>query len=273
LTSETTPVNTVVASSGTGTPDSIVQPLTTVSSMRFSSYHTSKLPNTPPVAPSTAENQLEKHLDLYYTFFHGAHPWVLPRRRLNRLIQSRRSQIQELLIVMEFIGSTYTSEGQSKCLRQKALTMMAGPDLPKTPFSIQSLLIFSVGVHCGSDFQLARDTLDRAISMALEMGMHFQCFAASNGNGDPVLEESWRRTWWGLYITDASIEAISRTLNPRTYYVNADVDLPCEEINYRHEVWLTAANDSCVPTLRYSRTYHFCEHSQNIWSGTWPRQR
>ena len=257
--------------SPTESSDSIAQSLTPASSVRSPSYHSSQVPKILSNTVDTAQCKLEKHLDLYYDCFHNAHPWVLPRRPLNRLIHSSRDQMERLLTVMAFIGSTYTTKGQSIYLREKALTEMAAPDLPRTPFSVQALLILSIGTHCCSDFQLARDTLDRAINIALELGMHCRNFAAANGNRDPVLEESWRRTWWGVYVTDASIEAIARTLNPRTNFANADVDLPCEEIDYRHEVWLLAVHDQCMHNLIRSRPYRLRERSQNIWSGTWLR--
>ena len=30
-------------------------------------------------------------------------------------------------------------------------------------------------------------------------------FARNYAEGDSILEESWRRTWWVIYITDAHI--------------------------------------------------------------------
>jgi hypothetical protein len=213
----------------------IAQPLSPTS-MVNPTYQPLILHGGVPNALSAAESELEKHLNLYYTFFHNAHPWVLPRRRLNRMIKSHKEQIQGLLTVMEFIGSTYTSEGQSSYLRQRALDAMSEPELPKTPFTTQALLILAVGVHCCSDFSLARDTLDRAISIALEIGMHFQSYAVIHGNEDPVLAESWRRTWWGLFVIEGSVEAIRRTSNFSTWHVHSDVDLPCEEIDYENEV-------------------------------------
>jgi hypothetical protein len=78
--------------------------------------------------------------------------------------------------------------------------------------------------------------LDRAINIALEIGMHLQSFAVANGNGDAVLEESWRRTYWGMFVVEATIEAIRRTYNFKLWHIHADVDLPCEELEYRNEV-------------------------------------
>lgn len=38
--------------------------------------------------------------------------------------------------------------------------------------------------------------------MALEMDMNPQEFATQYGEGNAVLEESWRRTYWILFIKD-----------------------------------------------------------------------
>ncbi|KAH8590647.1 hypothetical protein B0O99DRAFT_302703 [Bisporella sp. PMI_857] len=185
--------------------------------------------------PKPSKSSLETNLSLYYTFFHNAHPWVVPRARLDRLVQSSRSQIEELLAVMEYVGSTYTAEGQSKFLRQRALNLMLLPFLRKTAFNVQALLILAVAVHSGGDFRQARATLDRAISIALEIGMHFKSYATANARGDPVIEESWRRTWWGIFVVDGCFEAIHRSQTFQTWHIHADVDLPCEELDYAKE--------------------------------------
>jgi len=149
---------------------------------------------------------------------------------------SHKDQIQELLAVMEFVGSTYAPEGQSQYLRQRAIGIIYRPDLRKDAFTVQALLLLAVGVHCCSNFQQARAILDRAISIALEIGMELRTFCSANGNGDAVLEESWRRTWWGLFTVDGSFEAIHRSHTFRTWHVQTDVDLPCEEYDYASEV-------------------------------------
>ncbi|EWY80887.1 hypothetical protein FOYG_15183 [Fusarium oxysporum NRRL 32931] len=55
---------------------------------------------------------------------------------------------------------------------------------------------------------------------------------ATNGQGIPILEESWRRTWWELYIVDALMSGVHQTNIFILYDVPADVGLPCEEYQY-----------------------------------------
>jgi hypothetical protein len=58
-------------------------------------------------------------------------------------------------------------------------------------------------------------------------------FAIANGEGCLVLEESWRRTWWFLYVTDGIFAGISHCLTFALRDIQADVDLPCEEATYQ----------------------------------------
>ncbi|KAB8235651.1 fungal specific transcription factor domain-containing protein [Aspergillus alliaceus] len=68
--------------------------------------------------------------------------------------------------------------------------------------------------------------------MALELGLNKQRFALENENGGVVLEESWRGTWWQIYVTDAHITGSTHTFPFRTSNVEMDVDLPCKEDEY-----------------------------------------
>lgn len=75
-----------------------------------------------------------------------------------------------------------------------------------------------------------------ARQLALDLGMHHREFAIDHGNGDPVLEESWRRTWWQVYIVDAFFSAIRRSADFPSYHIEATTDLPCEEEEYERGV-------------------------------------
>lgn len=64
--------------------------------------------------------------------------------------------------------------------------------------------------------------------------MNSRRFATENSEGDPILAESWRRTWWQLYLTDALIESSNHatTFGTSQREVSATVELPCEEAEY-----------------------------------------
>ncbi len=80
--------------------------------------------------------------------------------------------------------------------------------------------------------------MDAARRTALDLAMFHRQFAVENGEGDKVLEESWRRTWWQIYITDATFAAIRREAAFPTREVEVLVELPCEEEDYEAGVSL-----------------------------------
>jgi nicotinate-nucleotide pyrophosphorylase (carboxylating) len=105
-------------------------------------------------------------------------------------------------------------------------------NLPKTGFSVQAMMIFAIAQHHSNLKLEARRTLDMAISIGLELRINSKEFAYEHGEGDPVLEESWRRTYYFLYMADQHF-AISAT-NPlfTMIHVENEVDLPCDDEFY-----------------------------------------
>jgi hypothetical protein len=94
--------------------------------------------------------------------------------------------------------------------------------------------------------------MDAATRLALDLGMHRQEFAEQNGEGDAVLEESWRRTWWQVYIADAFFAAMARANTFPTCNVDVTVALPCEEEEYEAGVSFQPPiilNDFAVPQM------------------------
>jgi hypothetical protein len=74
--------------------------------------------------------------------------------------------------------------------------------LPPSGFTVQVLLLTAIIIHSEDHFEQARMLLDKAIFLALKLRMNSRTFA--NMERDPVLAESWRRTWWFLYVTDST---------------------------------------------------------------------
>jgi hypothetical protein len=78
--------------------------------------------------------------------------------------------------------------------------------------------------------------LNEAVISALSVGMHRVQYASQHGQGDPMLEETWRRTWWMVYITDAHIAGSTHTFLSQTSHVEVTTDLPCEKQQYESGV-------------------------------------
>ncbi|KAI9679757.1 MAG: hypothetical protein M1817_004771 [Caeruleum heppii] len=110
---------------------------------------------------------------------------------------------------------------------------MAAGKMPGHPgFAVQALLFLAIAVHCNDDFDEARSILNQAIEIALHIGMQSRTYSAAFGEGSRVLEESWRRTWWGLYVTDGVFAGIRHRPTFSLWTVETDVELPCEESHY-----------------------------------------
>jgi hypothetical protein len=175
-----------------------------------------------------------KMLNTYYASFHRAHPVVLPSHAMKQRLHNNEHSIRHLLPTMQFIASLYeadplnTSENRPRI--EDIVSSVESP--PSDGFTVQALLLVAIATHSNDDFVYARELLDKAIQSALAMGMNSQSFARDNGEGDPVLEESWRRTWWLLYMTDGIFSRIRHCWTFSLHGVRADVDLPCEEALY-----------------------------------------
>jgi hypothetical protein len=115
-------------------------------------------------------------------------------------MQSDPDSIKYLLPVMLYIGSLFGPETWTGFLRESALRHIEITNLPPTGFSVLALLLMAATVHGQDQAKKARQFLDRAIHLALELRMNFRSFATMESN--PCLRECWRRTYWGLYISD-----------------------------------------------------------------------
>lgn len=144
---------------------------------------------------------------------------------------------------MRFVGSIYLSSHQAslrpKCSQLEELVSSTLAHVPTTsmnPFMVQCHLIYSICLYWRGNVPKSRLHMGIARQLALDLGMHRREFATDHGNGDPVLEESWRRTWWQVYIVDAFYSAIKRSADFPSYHVQSTTDLPCEEEDYERGV-------------------------------------
>ncbi|CAG8950842.1 hypothetical protein HYFRA_00003059 [Hymenoscyphus fraxineus] len=174
----------------------------------------------------------ESHLSRYFEFFHNAHPIVLPRKKFLLLLKNRPSSLDYLLPVLNYIGALYTPGIQTDTPRQIAHEKLNEDSLPKNAFSVQALILFSLAIHCLDEYEAAEEYLNKAIDIALLIKMNTQEFAWKNAEGDAILAESWRRTWWILYCIDAVFAAISHYPSHRLQENIGDVMLPCEDHDY-----------------------------------------
>ncbi|KAK7402790.1 hypothetical protein QQX98_011446 [Neonectria punicea] len=174
--------------------------------------------------------------DLYYAYFHDSHPWLPPKQIMFRLVEGRPDDFDFMMAMILYIGSIYSINIGSAELRQRAYDMASGP-LPQSVWSVQALLCLSIATYGEGYANLPGDFFQRALEMALDLGLHNKSFADSEAN--PILAESYRRTYWALYL-HGSLRTVRDHLGHfQLYYTPTTTDLPCEEWEYQA---------GCIPT-------------------------
>jgi hypothetical protein len=173
-----------------------------------------------------------KMMNTYYKSFHRAHPVVLPSHSMKQRLLNNEHSLRHLLPAMQFVASQYEVAPLNRTAERTEHVVSSIESPPSDGFTVQALLLIAIATHSNDDFVYARELLDKAVQLALAIGMNSRSFARDNGEGDPVLEESWRRTWWLLYMTDGITSRIRHCSTFPLHGVRADVDLPCEEALY-----------------------------------------
>ncbi|KAK9851097.1 hypothetical protein MYU51_011335 [Penicillium brevicompactum] len=165
-------------------------------------------------------------LDIYYNYFHDAHPILPPHQLLNRSFFP--AYLEQ---VMKFIGAHFTPAASSATYRQTVVTMVQ--DQMPAVEKVQALLLLAIVLHSDNERAEAGVCLAAAVDTAFELGMHQGPFAVIASNGDPIRAESIRRTWWELFIIEGMLTALGVQRDYRTNMVPLEVGLPCEERIYQ----------------------------------------
>lgn len=182
-------------------------------------------------APSSLNSSHSPHLfHLFYSYFYDAHPFILPREYLSEKIA--RVNLHPLQCAIDYIGSCYDPSMHRHDFQHIAEFELLKQDVSRDVYSVQALLIFAIGLVSSDERDKAQFSLKLAINLALELGMNRRDFFWHDGHGCPVNEESWRRTWWELYIVDGHFAAAHPSKAFRLSTVSADTLLPCEEGEY-----------------------------------------
>ncbi|EAW06795.1 Zn(II)2Cys6 transcription factor [Aspergillus clavatus NRRL 1] len=161
-------------------------------------------------------------VDIYYTYFHPSHPILPPLRLLYRFHVPRY-----LEHVIKFIGSHFTPAANSEVYRPSV--MLSAMEQDASVEKLQALLLLAIVLHSRNERAEAGECLVMAVDLAFELGIHRETFAVAMGGGDPVREESLRRTWWELFVIEGMLTALGVQRINRTSLVPPEVPLPCEE--------------------------------------------
>ena len=198
----------------------------------ISASHSSLITN------SSAASQEGKYLDSFYHHFHASHPFVLPKAFLLQV--AKEGTIKPLLAAIWWLGSIYidVNSGTRERLLNQAYELLYDSGQPRDAFVVQAMMLMIVGLDGNCQQEKARVLLGEAETLALKIGLNTREFATEHGRGIPVVEESWRRTWWDLFIIDGMIAGVHRQTNFLLYDIPAGAGLPCEEDQYLSTVSL-----------------------------------
>ncbi|KAH7156394.1 hypothetical protein EDB81DRAFT_388975 [Dactylonectria macrodidyma] len=201
------------------------------------------------VSPVHSTNYL---FDFYYSYFHDSHSWLPPKKMMAHMIDHRLEGLSFIATMITYIGSIYTKMVDTTPLRATAYAM-ASSSLPKSVWNVQALLcicIAALGEGCGD---LCGPWFDKAVKMALDLGLHNKSFADAEPN--LVLAESYRRTYWGLYM-HGSLRTVREHLGHfQLYDIVPTTDMPCEEWEYQAEEIPSPVSYREFYHLRTSRDY------------------
>ena len=172
---------------------------------------------------------VQPEISAFYSFFWPSHPFLPPLTQLSEHL--RLVEYTDLFHVVNYIGSLYsTADGSNLFV---VPPFQSSQQYPSNGFSVQSLMLLAIVFYMSGDSIRADRSLNKAADIALDIGLHRSEFALLNGGGVPSIEESWRRTWWELYVLDAMFAALNQTSNMRLKDVELDVSLPNDDRVYR----------------------------------------
>jgi hypothetical protein len=186
----------------------------------------------PHKAPQTLP---ERCIDSFYFHFYPGHPTVLPKEHLLRMAKER--DLEPLLTAMRWAGSLYFEAGPARAtFFDEAMRLVYAEDTVKDGFLIQAMLILLIGLDGSCQQERTRDILSDVERIAIEIGLYQRSYATAHGHGNAMLEESWRRTWWDLFVVDGMVAGVHRQTNFLLFDIVADAGLPCEEHQYQSGV-------------------------------------
>ncbi|KAF5633057.1 hypothetical protein F52700_6158 [Fusarium sp. NRRL 52700] len=138
---------------------------------------------------------------------------------------------------MSFFGPYDTADTSNTCSErgrffQEAHQLIYEPRRRKDGFLVQALLLLLIGLDGQGQQEQARQILARLERISVDIGLNTRSYATTYGRGIPMMEESWRRTWWELFVVDGLIAGVHRSTNFFLFDVASGVALPCEEYEY-----------------------------------------
>ncbi|EXJ95289.1 hypothetical protein A1O1_00409 [Capronia coronata CBS 617.96] len=158
--------------------------------------------------------------DLFYKHFYHAHPFVVPRKMF---LESPLS----IPYPVHYLPQA------NRATLGKAAQVIFSDDVPDDGHKVQGLLLYAFVCYSRFDQEGGVAALDKAIEIAVRLGMNRASFAIRNGESNPTLQESWRRTWWTLLVIESMVSVVGgQAQRFKTYSIPTDVPLPGPDEDY-----------------------------------------
>ncbi|KAH9219784.1 hypothetical protein DL95DRAFT_358480 [Leptodontidium sp. 2 PMI_412] len=167
-------------------------------------------------------------MEAFFQYFYDAHPFLPPRQQLLEAFKVGPPR-DHLETALAYIGSRYVGGASPASYSLDLDCFVLQQDLPKDYSTVQTMLLFALGLDGNNERKKAVEVLIRAQRFALELGMNQREYAIINGGRSLVCEESIRRTWWELYVVSVMVTAFH---GRRVYQLSGIISttpLPCEE--------------------------------------------
>ena len=205
-------------------------------------------PLTPPAINDTSDKGLT---NAFYNYFHPTHPFLPPHHCLHLLDGNNLSHLE---LAVRFIGSLYVPNARSFEYLHAFRQLRAQNALPMDGTRVQALLLFAIGLHMSDLEQESAEVMREVAQLACDLGMNRSEYAVHYGNGQPVLEECWRRTWWEVFVCDGFFTGV----NPMHYTlvlqgIKQDAFLPCEEAQFHAGVSASSNPNACTKDVTDTR--------------------
>lgn len=202
-------------------------------------------------------------IDVFYSSFFPAHGFVVPRKLL---LPCPKIIPEELKAVFRYVGSHFQHTRFQEGLREAALEIADDDVLIEPGFKIQGMLCLAKVFMAGRlERALGMRLLHEAIDLALAIGLHRKTYATNRPEDHPVLAESWRRTYWDLYMVDTLLSALDGSnYTSRLQDVATDLPLPGHSDDY-----INCRLQTPAPTLLEMADRVFAETAFNYSSGAY----
>lgn len=160
-------------------------------------------------------------ITIYYERFHPAHPFLIPRK----LYYQNPAILPEYLKgAMRLMASQY-SPGLKTDSYESVVETVLSDDSSDSGFKVQAMMLIAMYSFASLEQETGAQVLEKAISMALRLGLNTLRF-----QDEPILEESWRRTWWDCFFVVALASSLDESqplpLKQMRLMVSSSADLP-----------------------------------------------